>query len=156
MPKQVIHTLLLRVAGMAESDLDQLISPVYKKYENPATTILAAAGDIQIHLRARCATDAEAEALLAEVAGPIELLLGDRIYSRNGDPLEAVVGRLLRQRARHALGGGKLHRRPAGRAHHLGAGQFGLLPGRLHHLHQPHEDRAAGRAANRRSRSSAR
>ena len=30
-------------------------------------------------------------------AGPIELLLGDRIYSRNGDPLEAVVGELLRK-----------------------------------------------------------
>lgn len=96
-PKQAIHTLILRVAGMAESDLDQLISPVYKKYENPATTVLAAAGDIQVHLRARCATDAEAMALIAEVAGPIELLLGDRIYSRNGDPLEVVVGQMLRK-----------------------------------------------------------
>src|SRR5437763_2051842 len=96
-PRQVIRTLFLRVAGMGESDLDQLIAPVYKKYENPATTILAAAGDVQIHLRARCATEAEADALLAEVGGPIELLLGDRIYSRNGDPLEAVVGGMLRQ-----------------------------------------------------------
>jgi nicotinamide-nucleotide amidase len=99
-PKQAIRTLFLRVAGMGESDLDQLIAPVYKKYENPVTTILAAAGDIQIHLRARCSTEAEAEALLAEVGGPVELLLGDRIYSRNGDPLEVVVGELLR--AMHA------------------------------------------------------
>ena len=45
---------VLRVAGMGESDLDQLIAPVYEKYENPATTILAANGDLQIHLRARC------------------------------------------------------------------------------------------------------
>jgi nicotinamide-nucleotide amidase len=96
-PKQVIETLVMRVAGMPESDLDQLISPIYKKYENPVTTILAAAGDIQVHLRARCATEAQAHALLAEVAGPIELLLGDRIYSRTADPLEAVVGDLLRK-----------------------------------------------------------
>jgi nicotinamide-nucleotide amidase len=96
-PPQVIRTVELRVAGMGESDLDQLIAPVYKKYENPATTILAAAGDIQIHLRARCATLAEADALLVEVAGPIELLLGDRIYSRNGESIEAVVGDLLRK-----------------------------------------------------------
>ena len=96
-PKQVIRTVTLRVAGMAESDLDQLIAPVYTKYSNPATTILAAAGDIQVHLRARCATEADAVARLAEVGGPIELLLGDRIYSRNGDPLEAVVGDLLRK-----------------------------------------------------------
>ena len=97
-PRQVIRTLVLRVAGMPESDLDQLIAPVYKKYQNPATTILAAAGDIQIHLRARCSTEAEATALLAEVGGPIELLLGDRIYSRNGQSLEEVVGEMLRER----------------------------------------------------------
>ncbi len=97
-PRQVISTLVLRVAGMPESDLDQLIAPVYKKYANPATTILAAAGDIQIHLRARCATEAETAVLLAEVGGPIELLLGDRIYSRNGQSLEEVIGDALRER----------------------------------------------------------
>jgi nicotinamide-nucleotide amidase len=96
-PRQVIRTLVMRVAGMPESDLDQLIAPVYKKYENPVTTILAAAGDIQVHLRARCETDAEAEALLAEVAAPIEQLLGDRLYSRNGEPMEVVIGELLRR-----------------------------------------------------------
>jgi nicotinamide-nucleotide amidase len=97
-PRQVIRTLVLRVAGMPESDLDQLIAPVYKKYDNPATSILAAAGDIQIHLRARCSTEGEAAALLVEVGWPIELLLGERIYSRNGQPLEEVVGEMLRER----------------------------------------------------------
>ena len=97
-PKQAIRTLVMRVAGMAESDLDQLIAPVYKKYENPVTTILAAAGDIQVHLRARGATEKKAEDLLAEVAGGIEPLLGERIYSRNGAPIEAVLGELLRER----------------------------------------------------------
>ncbi len=96
-PKQAIRTICLRIAGMGESDLDTLIAPVYKKYQNPATTILAANGDLQVHLRARCATAAEADALLAEVAGPIELLLGDRVYSRNGDPLEVVTGTMLRK-----------------------------------------------------------
>ncbi len=96
-PKQSIRTAFLRVTGMGESDLDQLISPVYKKYTNPTTTILAANGDLQVHLRARCATEAEAEALLAEVVAPIELLLADRLYSSKGDPLELVVGNLLRK-----------------------------------------------------------
>lgn len=95
-PPLVIRTAFFRVAGMAESDLDQLIAPVYTKFTNPVTTILAAAGDLQIHLRARCASAAEADALLAEVAGPIDVLLGDRLYSRNGDPLDVVVGQMLR------------------------------------------------------------
>jgi nicotinamide-nucleotide amidase len=95
-PRQVIKTVLLRVTGISESELDGLISPVYKKYTNPATTILAANGDLQVHLRARCASEAETDRLLAEVAAPIELILGDKVYSRNGDPLEVVVGDLLR------------------------------------------------------------
>ena len=98
LPAQVIRTLFYRVAGMGESDLDQLISPVYKPYVNPVTTILAGAGDIQIHLRARGETDAEADALLAAVGPAIEELLGDRIYSRNGAALETVVGDQLRER----------------------------------------------------------
>ncbi len=98
LPPQVIRTRFYRVAGMGESDLDALIAPVYSKYENPVTTILAGAGDIQIHLRARAATKEAAEALLAELGPPIEMLLGDRIYSYHGESLEKVVGEKLRSR----------------------------------------------------------
>lgn len=98
LPVRVIRTRFYRVAGMGESDLDQLISPVYKPYVNPATTILAGAGDIQIHLRASGETEAEVEALLDAVGPRIEALLGERIYSRDGANLETVVGRQLRAR----------------------------------------------------------
>ena len=99
LPAQVIRTRVLRVAGMPESDLDQRISPVYTKYQNPVTTILAAPGDIQIHLRARCQSEAEAQSLLVELSSQIEALLGGRIYSKDGAPLEVVIGDLLRARS---------------------------------------------------------
>jgi nicotinamide-nucleotide amidase len=99
LPAQIIRIRSYRIALMPESDVDQRISPVYTKYENPVTTILAAAGDIQVHLRARCSSEAEAEALLEEVGSQIEAILGDRIYSRNMDPLEAVIGASLRARS---------------------------------------------------------
>jgi nicotinamide-nucleotide amidase len=100
LPPQVIRTRWLRVVGMGESDLDQLISPVYKRYPNLATTILAVSGEIHVHLRARCSTAQEAETLVAQASAEIEPLLGDRVYSCNGDSLEKVIGDLLR--ARHA------------------------------------------------------
>ena len=98
LPAQVIRTRFYRVTGLTESDLDALIAPVYTKYTNPSTTILASPGDIQIHLRARCGSAEDAERLLAEVGGPIEELLGRHLFSRNGDPLEAIIGALLRDR----------------------------------------------------------
>jgi nicotinamide-nucleotide amidase len=98
LPQHVIRTRFYRVAGMGESDVDQLIAPVYRRYTNPACTILAGPSDIQIHLRARCETPEEAERLLAEVGQQIEPLLGDRIYTKTGETLEAYVGRLLTER----------------------------------------------------------
>src|SRR3984957_17072649 len=91
-PQLAIRTLELRISGMSESELDQAIAPIYKHYSNPVTTILAHNGDMQVHLRARCSTEIEAVSLLAEVGLQIDAVLGDRIYSRNGDPLETVVG----------------------------------------------------------------
>lgn len=98
LPPMVIRTRWYRVANMPESELDAKIAPVYTKYTNPATTVLASPGDIHIHLRARCASEAEAEGLLAEVGEPIEAILGKHIYSNNGLSLEAALGELLRQR----------------------------------------------------------
>jgi nicotinamide-nucleotide amidase len=95
LPEQFIRTVHMRVAGMGESDVDQLIAPVYTRYTNPVTTILAGAGDIQLHLRARCASVKEADALLKEVSDQISEILGDRIYTRTGQLLEETVGSLL-------------------------------------------------------------
>ncbi len=100
LPAQVIRARLYRVTGMTESDLDQLIAPVYSKYTNPATTILASPGDIQIHLRARCDTAAAAEQLARRGGrAPRGVALGDRMLSPGMEILlEAVVGQLLRGR----------------------------------------------------------
>jgi len=99
-PARVIRTRLLRATGIGEGDLDATISPVYTRYRNPATTILASSGDIQIHLRAHADTEAEAEALLGEVADQIRPLLGEKVYSRNGDSLEVIIAKALRERHR--------------------------------------------------------
>ena len=99
LPSQVIRTRFYRISGLTESDLDQLIAPVYSKVTNPVTTILAHFGDMQVHLRARCGTAEEAEQLLAQIGDPIEALLGDRIYSRTGESLEELIGRLLTERS---------------------------------------------------------
>lgn len=98
LPPQFIRTRFFRVAMMGESDLDALIAPAYTRYQNPVTTVLAAPGDVQVHLRARSATPDEAESLCEELGGQVKALLGDRIYSEDGAPLEGAVGRILRRR----------------------------------------------------------
>ena len=98
LPTQAIRTREIHCVGIPESDLDQLISPVYKQYPTLATTILAVSGEIHVHLRARSPRADEAEGIVAEAFAKIDALLGDRVYSRNGDSLEKVVGDMLRER----------------------------------------------------------
>lgn len=99
LPRAVIKIRSFRITGIGESDLDTLIAPVYTKFTNPVTTILSSPGDLFVTLRARAGTDKEAEDLLREAGNPIAELLGDRIYSNDPDePLEAVIGCLLRKR----------------------------------------------------------
>lgn len=104
-PRQVIRVRNFRITGIGESDLDTLIAPIYSKYTNPATTVLSSPGDLFVQLRARCDNEQEAMALLREVGNPIAEVLGDRVYTENADePLEAVIGRLLRKhRAKVAI-----------------------------------------------------
>ena len=92
---QRIKTRVYKVVGLPESEVDKRAAAIYGAYENPTTTILAKPGGIEIHLRARAATDQEAEARLAELGDQIELALGEYIFSTHGEPLEEVVGMYL-------------------------------------------------------------
>jgi competence/damage-inducible protein CinA-like protein len=85
----------LRVAGMGESDVDQRIAPIYTRYEDVQTTILAAPGEIQIHLRAWTRDIPAAERLLQSIQESIVLTLGEAVFTVNGESMEEVVAREL-------------------------------------------------------------
>ena len=93
--KQRLLGRVFKVVGLPESELDQRIAGLYKQYQNPTTTILAAQGAIEIHLRARASSDEEGEALLAELGDKIEAALGEYIFSTHGESLEEIVGMYL-------------------------------------------------------------
>jgi len=94
-PPAAIHTEILRITGISESQLDHTIAPFYKGREHLLTTVLAHDGDLQVHFRAQCKTVGEAVALSQEVADLAANALSDHVYSRDGEPLEAVIGRRL-------------------------------------------------------------
>src|SRR2546426_10366401 len=85
----------LRVAGMAESDVEQRIAPIYTRYPDAQTTILASPGEVQIHLRAWSADATAAEKLLKEMVERIVMALGENIFTTKGESLEEGVARDL-------------------------------------------------------------
>ena len=85
----------MRVVGMGESDVDQRIAPIYTRHTDVQTTILAAPGEIQIHLRAWSADVPAAEGVLQQIQESILLALGEAVFTSNGESMEEVVAREL-------------------------------------------------------------
>src|SRR5260370_14541568 len=98
-PPQHIATRTLKMAMMPESQVDARVAPIYKTYADVQTTILAGAGEIQLHLRCRKDSPAEAEARVAELSGKIEDELRDASFSRKGETIEQIVSYLLQMRS---------------------------------------------------------
>ncbi len=83
---------VLRVSGIGESALDELIAPVYLQYENPQTSILFNQTEVEIQLTANARTETEAAVLLDRVTEQLEERLGKAIFSFAGETMEEVVG----------------------------------------------------------------
>jgi competence/damage-inducible protein CinA-like protein len=85
----------LRITGLGESHVEQRIGPIYKRYSNVNTTILAAPGEVQVHLRVWTDDFPHAQKMLDEIVQSFEIALTDRIFSQDGSALDEVVARLL-------------------------------------------------------------
>lgn len=97
-PRRVILTRVFKLAGLAESEVEERIAPLYTHYRNPSTTLLATPGEVQVHLTAHGETREQAERPLEELADKIAAALGDHIFSRGVETLEQVVGMYLMMR----------------------------------------------------------
>jgi nicotinamide-nucleotide amidase len=91
----VLARRVYRTTGLAESTLDAKIAPIYTKYKNPETTILAKPGQVEVRLTARSKSQDEAQVLLKELGDQIEQCLDDYIFANSNQSLEEVVGMYL-------------------------------------------------------------
>jgi len=97
-PPAHLYTRTLKVAMLGESAVDARVAPIYKRYSDVETTILAGAGEIELHFKSRGTTLEAAQARADEVAGLVEDELDDAVYSRDGQSLEQIVGYWLQMR----------------------------------------------------------
>jgi nicotinamide-nucleotide amidase len=93
---------VLKITGRTESDVDATVQPIYGPWVTQdvpiSTTILAVLGQIELHLTAKAPDHSTAARVLDAAVGALCAVLGDSVYSVDGSPLEAVVGRQLKER----------------------------------------------------------
>jgi len=95
---RVVRRRVLKIAAMGESQVDEILAPVYQAVENPRTTILGAPGQIELHLVSEGSSAEEAEERIESLARGLRERLPDRIFSEDGRELPAVVAALLLER----------------------------------------------------------
>ncbi|MEO6982106.1 MAG: nicotinamide-nucleotide amidohydrolase family protein, partial [Edaphobacter sp.] len=91
LPLRHLAKRVLRMALIPESHVDARTAPIYKQYPDIETTILAHAGEIQLHFLCAKSTLAEAQDRVDELAEKVEAEMEDAVFSSHGESLEEVV-----------------------------------------------------------------
>ena len=98
-PKAKIATMVLKCALLSESMADERAAPIYGKYTDVETTVLAGAGQVEFHLRAVAETLEEAQERVEQLAAELEDEFQDAVFSTGGESLEQIVGYYLQMRS---------------------------------------------------------
>ena len=91
LPPRFLARRELRMALLPESTVDARTAPIYQRYADVETTILAHAGEIHLHFESAASTLAHAQARVDAVAEEVEREMADDIFSSQGESLEEVV-----------------------------------------------------------------
>jgi len=98
LPPFFVATKELKLACIPESQADARAAPIYKKYPDVQTTILAGFGEVQLHLFAQAPTEEEAQAKVDRLASELEDEFQEAVFATSGESLEKIAGYYLQMR----------------------------------------------------------
>ncbi|MBK9090255.1 MAG: competence/damage-inducible protein A [Holophagales bacterium] len=91
-----VHRRVLKIVGLGESAVEEVVRPVYEAHRGHDVTILAASpGEVQLHFAAR-GTPEEARTELDALEADFRSAVGPALFGRDDETLEGVVGALLK------------------------------------------------------------
>jgi nicotinamide-nucleotide amidase len=88
----------IRVTGVAESRVAELLGDLFAASANPSIAYLAGSGEVKVRVTAKNATASGAQALIEPLATEVARRLGSHVFSTDDQDLEDVVGGLLERR----------------------------------------------------------
>jgi len=90
-----IVSRLVRVAGLGESRVGELLADLMAKGSNPTVGTMAHPGQVDVRIAAKGPDEASARALIAPVEAEVRMRLGDTVFGMDGDTLEGTVAARL-------------------------------------------------------------
>jgi nicotinamide-nucleotide amidase len=92
----VLVRRIIKIAGRIESQTDEALQPLYREWERAspriAATILAALGQIELHLSTQTTSREVADPALDAATKQVLEVIGEDVFSTRGESLEEVLG----------------------------------------------------------------
>jgi nicotinamide-nucleotide amidase len=129
----IIKSRLLHTAGVGESQIDERIADL-EKLSNPTVGMAAHSGQVDVRITAKADSEAEANAMIAELEEVVRDRLGVWVYGVDGETLEGVALQALKRRGLRlavveaGLGGELVRRFASAGEQFLGGEVFRNLP----------------------------
>lgn len=95
---ETICSRTLKVFGMGESAVEQLLRERMNELDNPTLAPYAKTGEVELRITAKAADEEAARRLIAPVEEQVRQALGDLVYGADVGSLEEVVFQGLRER----------------------------------------------------------
>jgi nicotinamide-nucleotide amidase len=92
-----VHRRTIKITGMTESAVEDRLASFYRAHPGEHVTILAARGEVQLHLRSIGTAD-EALPRLTAMEQEIRGLFRERVFGLDDETLESCIGQLLSSR----------------------------------------------------------
>jgi len=93
-----IFSKVLRIYGIGESAVEEMIKDLLEHQSNPTIAPLAGAGEVTLRLTAKAGSQQRAMEMIQPIQDEIEKRLGNAVYGYDDDRMENIVLDLLRKR----------------------------------------------------------
>jgi len=93
----ILVSKMLKIFGMGESGVETRLIDLIKNQSNPTIAPYVSQSEVTIRVTARCKDHNEAMAMLTPVVNEIKSRLGVLVYSEDGESMEEVVLKLLKE-----------------------------------------------------------
>jgi nicotinamide-nucleotide amidase len=94
----IIKSKTLRVVGVGESTIQELLQHIFDGQSNPTVAPYAKDGEVHLRITAKCHEETEADSLLKEMEARIMDILQENVYGYDDESLEYIVYRLLQEK----------------------------------------------------------
>lgn len=91
----VIVSKVLRIVGIGEGHMAELLGDIIENSENPTVAPYAKESDVTLRITAKAKSEEEAQKLIIPIEEKIRQILGDNVYGAGDTTLETVVAESL-------------------------------------------------------------